>query len=81
MRCQIASWCDGTEVLLWNRHTSSVLHDPVGRAVHVLVNPADPYDAVVAGGLVDGSTVGVVFVLAGSLFLVIGLVVGLVALF
>ncbi|GAB2572361.1 DUF3592 domain-containing protein [Microlunatus antarcticus] len=80
VRCQVAYRRDGTQVLFWNRYTSSVLRDPVGRDVPVLVNPADPHDAVVDGGIVDGSTVGVVFVVVGSLAVVIGLVVGLVAL-
>ena len=47
MRCQVAYWRDGTQVLFWNRYTSSVLRDPVGRDVPVLVNPEDPHDAVV----------------------------------
>jgi hypothetical protein len=80
VRCQVAYDRDGTRVLFWNRYTSTVVRNPVGRDVHVLVNPADPHDAVVAGGIVDGSTVGVVFVAAGSLALAIGLVVALVTL-
>lgn len=79
-RSQVAYERDGTKVLFWNRYTSTVVRSPVGREVPVLVNPADPHDAVVAGGIVDGSTVGVVFVVAGSLAVTIGLVVGLVAL-
>jgi hypothetical protein len=79
VRCQVAYDRDGTRVLFWNRYTSTVVRNPVGRDVHVLV-PADPHDAVVAGGIVDGSTVGVVLVVAGSLALVIGLAVALVAL-
>jgi hypothetical protein len=80
VRCQVAYDRDGTKVLFWNRYTSTVVRNPVGRDVAVLVNPADPHDAVVAGGIVDGSTVGVVFVVAGSLALAIGLVVALVTL-
>ncbi len=78
-RCQVAYERDGTRVLFWNRYTSTVVRNPVGREVPVLVNPTDPHDAVVAGGIVDGSTVGVVFVVAGSLAVVIGLVVAYVA--
>lgn len=80
VRCQVAYSRDGTEVRFWNRHTSTVVRDPVGREVTVLVNPADPYDAVVSDGLVTGSTVGVVLVVAGSLALAVGLVVGLLTL-
>ena len=39
-----------------------------------------PDDAVVAGGLVGGSGVGVLFVLAGALAVVVGLVIGVVVL-
>lgn len=75
-RCQVAyRRPDGTEVLFWNRYTSTVVRDPVGRAVQVLVNPADPHDAVVSSGLVGGSAVGVVFTAAGSVLAVVGLVV------
>jgi hypothetical protein len=79
VRCQVAYDRDGTTVLFWNRYTSTMVRNPVGRDVPVLVNPADPHDAVVAGGIVDGSTFGVVFVVAGSAAVVIGLVVALLA--
>ena len=80
VRCQVAYARDGSEVRFWNRYTSTVVGDPVGREVSVLVNPRDPHDAVVAGGLVGGSTVGVFFVLAGALAVVLGLVIGVVTL-
>lgn len=80
VRCQVAYARDGAEVRFWNRYTSTVVGDPVGREVRVLVNPGDPHDAVVAGGLVGGSTVGVFFVLAGALAVVVGLVIGVVTL-
>ena len=76
VRSQVAYLRDGAEVRFWNRYTSSVVRDPVGRDVTVLVNPDDPHDAVVSGGLVGGSTVGVVLVLAGALMVVVGVVVG-----
>lgn len=76
VRCQVAYLRDGTEVRFWNRYTSTVLLDPVGREVGVLVNPEDPADAVVSSGLVSGSTVGVVFVVAGALAVAVGLVIG-----
>jgi hypothetical protein len=76
-RCQVAYWRDGTKVLFWNPYTASVVRNPVGREVAVLVNPEDPHDAVVSGGIVDGSTVGVVFVAVGSLAVAVGLVIGL----
>ena len=79
VRCQVAYSRDGTTVLFWNRYTSTVLRNPVGRPVTVLVDPADPRHAVVSGGIVDGSTFGVVVVLAGSLAFLIGAVVALAA--
>ena len=79
-RCQVAYDRDDTVVLFWNRYTSTVVRNPVGRDVAVLVNPADPHDAVVAGGIVGGSTFGVVLVAAGSLAVATGAVVALVAL-
>lgn len=80
VRSQVAYLRDGAEVRFWNRSTSSVVLDPVGRDVTVLVNPDDPHDAVVSGGLVGGSTVGVVFVLTGALMVVVGLVIGVATL-
>lgn len=50
IRCQIAFGYQGRDIF-WNRHTPSFAIDPVGREVEVLVSPADPHDAVVAGGL------------------------------
>jgi hypothetical protein len=67
VRCQVAYVRDGTKVLFWNRYTSTLLRDPVGREVSVLVNPADPRDAVVADGTVNGSVVSVIFIVVGAL--------------
>ncbi len=81
VRCQVAyRRPDGTEVLFWNRYTSTVMGDPVGRAVQVLVNPSDPHDAVVSSGLVGGSLLGAVLVSIGGVFAVVGAVVGAFAL-
>ena len=78
VRCQVGYRSDdGTRVLFWNRFTSSVLSDPVGRPVQVLVNPADPHDAVVASGVVGGTLVGVVFTAVGAVLAAGGVTVGL----
>jgi hypothetical protein len=77
VRCQVAYDRDGTKVLFWNRYTTTLLRDPVGREVPVLVNPADPRDAVVAGGTVNGSVISVVFVVVGVLALGRGLFLAL----
>jgi hypothetical protein len=79
-RCQVVYRRDGTDVLFWNRYTSTVVGNPVGRPVQVLVDPADPREAVVGSGLVTGTTIGVVLVLVGGFFCVVGAFVGLVAL-
>jgi hypothetical protein len=79
-RCQVVYRRDGTDVLFWNRYTSTVVGDPVGRPVQVLVNPADAREAVVGSGLVTGTTIGVVLVLVGGFFCVVGAFISLVAL-
>jgi hypothetical protein len=73
VRCQVAYVRDGTKVLFWNRSTSTVLRDPVGREVQVLVNPADPRDAVIGGVTRYGSVVSLVFVVVGVLAIARGL--------
>jgi len=77
VRCQVAYVRDGTKVLFWNRYTTTLLRDPVGREVPVLVNPADPRDAVVAGGTVNGSVISIIFVVVGVLALGRGLFLAL----
>ena len=74
LRCQVAFGYQGREVVFWNRYTSSFGVDPVGREVEVLVNPADPHDAVVAGGLAGAKAVGVSFLAFGGIAVVVGLV-------
>lgn len=82
IRCQVAyRRADGTKVLFWNRFSSTTLTDPVGREVQVLENPADPREAVVSDGLAAGGRLaGAVFALAGGVFLVVGLGIGVVLL-
>lgn len=75
-RSQVAFRLQERTVLFWNRYTSTTVRDPVGRDVQVLVNPADPHDAVVESGLVGGSLVGVLFVVLGSVFALAGALVG-----
>ena len=65
-RSCVAYLRDGREVTFWNRFTGSALTDPVGREVEVLVNPEDPGDAVVSGGLAGGSTVGTGVTVVGA---------------
>ena len=74
IRCQIAFGYQGRDVVFWNRYTSSFAVDPVGREVAVLVNPADPHDAVVAGRLAGPRAVGVSFLAFGGIAVVLGLV-------
>lgn len=81
VRCQVVyQRRDGTNVPFWNRYTSTMVGDPVGRQVEVLVNPADPRDAVVGRGLVGGGFVGVVFVVVGAFVALGGAVAGVVML-
>lgn len=76
-QCQVAYLRDGREVVFWNRFTSTMVRSPEGRTVQVLVNPADPRDAVVSQGLAAvGRTVGAFFVVAGAFFVIVGLGVG-----
>lgn len=71
-RFQVAFSFDGQKVLFWNRFTTSSGVDPVGRAVDVLINPADPTDAVVVRGAAGPTVVGAVFVLVGVAAIAIG---------
>ena len=75
-QCQVAYVRDGREVVFWNRFTSTMVRNPDGRAVEVLVNPADASDAVVSNGVASGKVVGVFFALAGAFFAVVGLAIG-----
>lgn len=80
-RCQVAyRRADGTTAIFWNFFTSTVVRDPVGRPVQVLENPADPHEAVVAGGIVSGDLVGTVFAVVGGVLVAAGVVVGAVLL-
>jgi Protein of unknown function (DUF3592) len=74
IRSRVAYVHDGREVTFWNRYTSTTMTDPVGREVEVLVNPDDPNDAVVSGGLVGGGTVGIAMLFFGAAAIVFGLV-------
>ena len=80
-RCQVAyRRADGTKALFWNTFTSTVVRDPVGRPVQVLENPADPHEAVVAGGIVSGDLVGTIFAVVGAVLVAAGVVVAVVLL-
>ena len=72
--CQVAFDHDGREVRFWNRFTTTALLDPVGRAVEVLVDPADPSQAVVARGLAGAGAAGLGFCAFGVVATVVGLV-------
>ena len=68
-RSRVAYVWNGRERAFWNRFTATTMTDPVGREVEVLVNPEDPDDAVVAGGLAGGSVVGFALLAFGILAL------------
>lgn len=72
IRFQVAFDHDGREVRFWNRYTSAGGVDPVGRELEVLVNPADPNDAVVSRGATHPLAVGAGFVVFGVLALTVG---------
>jgi hypothetical protein len=74
IRSRVAYVQDGREYTFWNRFTSTTMTDPVGREVEVLVNPEDPNDAVVSGGLVGGGTVSWAMLLFGAAAVVFGFV-------
>jgi hypothetical protein len=71
-RFQVAFDYDGREIRFWNPYTTSVGIDPVGRDVTVLVNPADPSQAVVGGGQSRPEITGAGFLAFGVLAMVIG---------
>jgi hypothetical protein len=70
-RFQVAFDHDGREIRFWNRHTAGLGVDPVGRDVEVLVNPADPNQAVVSKGQSRPEVVGVAFLVFGVVAMVI----------
>ena len=72
-RCQVAFDHDGREIRFWNRFTSTGVLDPVGREVEVLVDPADPSQAVVSRGLAGAGAAGLGFCAFGVLATVVGL--------
>jgi hypothetical protein len=74
VRSQVAFHHDGREIRFWNRYSSTVVSDPVGREVQVLVDPADPSRAVVSRGLSGPGTTGLAFAAFGVLATVVGLV-------
>ena len=73
-RCQVAFRHAGRDVVFWSRHSSTMASDPVGREVQVLVNPADPSDAVVASGSAGSGAAAVSLLTFGVLACGVGLV-------
>lgn len=71
-RFQVSFDHDGREIRFWNRYTTSFGVDPVGRGVTVLVNPADPGQAVVGRGRSRPEAAGVGFLVFGVVAMVIG---------
>jgi Protein of unknown function (DUF3592) len=71
-RFQVAFTHDGREIRFWNRHTTASGIDPVGREVQVLVNPADPGQAIVSSGQSRPELAGAAFLAFGVLALVVG---------
>ena len=71
-RFQVAFDHDGREIRFWNRHTTALGVDPVGRDLDVLVNPADPSQAVVSKGQSRPEVAGVGFLVFGVVAMVIG---------
>ncbi|NHC13151.1 DUF3592 domain-containing protein [Motilibacter deserti] len=69
---------DGVPRTFVNRYGSTMLRAPQGRQVRVLVNPAEPDDAVLAGARHGGGCLGLVLAVLGSGFALAGLL-GLVA--
>jgi hypothetical protein len=62
---QVAFDHDGREIRFWNPYTTTLGVDPVGRDVEVLVNPADPSQAVVREGQSRPEVAGVGFLVFG----------------
>jgi Protein of unknown function (DUF3592) len=71
-RFQVAFDHEGREIRFWNSHTTALGVDPVGREVEVLVNPADPTQAVVSKGQSRPELAGVGFLVFGVVAVVIG---------
>jgi Protein of unknown function (DUF3592) len=71
-RFQVAFDHDGREIRFWNRHTTAIGIDPVGRDVEVLADPADPSQAVVSKGQSRPEFAGVGFLVFGVVAMVIG---------
>ena len=74
IRAQVAFQYEGRPITFWNRFNTGTVIDPLGRDVDILVNPADPTDAVVVRGAARPSTVGWAFVAFGVIAVVIGIV-------
>jgi|SRR6478609_5980032 hypothetical protein len=70
----------GVPIRFWNRYTSSGGPDQTGRRVDVLVNPANPHDAVISGGAATGRLVGSALFAFGTLAEVIGVLLVISAL-
>lgn len=64
----------GQAVRFWNRFSVSGGTDRAGQQVDILVNPADPTDAVISGGASGGRLVGPVFLAFGAVAVVVGIV-------
>jgi hypothetical protein len=71
-RYQVAYQDGAQEIRFWNRFTSGTGIDPVGREVTVLVNPADPRDAVVERGAAGAGTAAAAFAVFGLIAVTVG---------
>lgn len=69
----------GTPIRFWNRYSTSGGADRTGQPVDVLVNPADPGDAVVSGGAATGRLVGSALFAFGALAEVLGVLLVIAA--
>ena len=72
LRFQVAFDHDGREIRFWNPQTTALGVDPVGRDVEVLVNPADPSQAVMSKGQSRPEVVGIAFLVFGIVAIVFG---------
>ncbi|WP_420124475.1 DUF3592 domain-containing protein [Nakamurella sp.] len=80
-RCQVEyPGPDGRPVRFWNRFTTAGGADRTGQTVAVLVNPADPQDAVVSAGAASGRLVGSAFLAFGAVAEVAGVLLVVAAL-
>ena len=75
LRSQVAFRHAGRDFVFWNRYSTTMTGDPIGRQVEVLVNPADPSDAVVAGGSAGSGATGAALLTFGVMACGVGLVV------